>query len=246
MPTIYLSPSLQPFNKYVTTGDEQYWMNIIADGMVPILEQNGITVKRNTPGMTLGQAIRESNAGNYDLHLALHSNASGGEQAGQNRGIIAFYYPGSAQGMRAAELLANGLKNIYPLPNLVRAEATTTLGEVRRVRAPAVLLELGFHDNYEDAVWITTHIQAMAENIVLSLTEFFGIPFFLNSVPIPGTVQVDSGVISVYSRPNYSSPVKAYLYNGAQVTVLNEYYGWYLIQFGEEVGYTPAAFIQLE
>ena len=76
MPSIYLSPSLQPYNKYVTTGDEQYWMNVIADDMVPILEQNGITVSRNTPGMTLGQAIRESNAGDYDLHLALHSNAA--------------------------------------------------------------------------------------------------------------------------------------------------------------------------
>lgn len=246
MPIIYLSPSTQEFNQYVTGGSEEDWMNLLADAMEPILTASGIQYTRNTPDMTAASSIRESNAGNYDLHLALHSNASGGEQAGQNRGIIAFYYPGSAQGMRAAELLADGLKNIYPLPNLVRAEPTTTLGEVRRVRAPAVLLELGYHDNYEDAVWITTHIQAMAENIVLSLTEFFGIPFFLNSVPIPGTVQVDSGVISVYSRPNYSSPVKAYLYNGAQVTVLNEYYGWYLIQFGEEMGYTAAAFIQLE
>lgn len=246
MPIIYLSPSTQEFNHYVTGGTEEGWMNLLADAMEPILTASGIQFVRNTPDMTAASSIRASNEGNYDLHLALHSNASGGTQAGQNRGIIAFYYPGSAQGMRAAQLLVNGLKNIYPLPNLVRAESTTTLGEVRRVRAPAVLLELGFHDNYEDAVWITTHIQAMAENIVLSLTEFFGIPFFTSSVPLPGVVQVDSGVISVYARPDYSSPVKARLYNGAQVTILNEYYGWYLIQFGEEVGYTAAAFIQLE
>lgn len=75
MPTIYLSPSIQPYNKYLTEGDEQYWMNRIADDMVPMLEQNGINVVRNTPNTSLGQAIRESNAGNYDLHLALHSNA---------------------------------------------------------------------------------------------------------------------------------------------------------------------------
>lgn len=246
MPIIYLSPSTQEFNHYVTGGTEEGWMNLLADAMEPILTASGIQYSRNTPDMTAASSIRASNAGNYDLHLALHSNASGGGQAGQNRGIIAFYYPGSVQGMRAAQLLVNGLKNIYPLPNLVRAEATTTMGEVRRVRAPAVLLELGFHDNYEDAVWITTHIQAMAENIVLSLTEFFGIPFFPSSVPLPGVVQASAGVISVYDRPDYDAPVKARLYNGAQVTVLNEYYGWYLIRFGEEMGYTPAAVIQLE
>ena len=36
--------------------------------------------------MTAASSIRASNAGNYNLHLALHTNASGEDQAGQNRG----------------------------------------------------------------------------------------------------------------------------------------------------------------
>ena len=243
MPVIYLSPSTQEFNEYITGGSEEYWMNLLADAMEPILTSSGIRYIRNTPDMTAASSILASNAGNYDLHLALHSNASGEGQAGQNRGILAFYYPGSAQGLRAAQLLVDGLKAIYPLPNLVRTEPTTTLGEIRRVRAPSVLLELGYHDNYEDAVWITSHIDAMAENLVLSLTEFFGIPFFRSSNPLPGVVQVEQGALNVHERPAYDAPVIARLYNGTQVTVLNEYYGWYLIQMGDLPGY--ANFIQL-
>ena len=45
--------------------------------------------------------------------------------------------------MRAAQFLANGLKAIYPQPNLVRTEPTTTIGEVRRVRSPAVFAGAG-------------------------------------------------------------------------------------------------------
>lgn len=245
MPVIYLSPSTQEFNEYITGGSEEYWMNLLADAMEPILTSSGIRYIRNTPDMTAASSILASNAGNYDLHLALHSNASGEGQAGQNRGILAFYYPGSAQGLRAAQLLVDGLKAIYPLPNLVRTEPTTTLGEIRRVRAPSVLLELGYHDNYEDAVWITSHIDAMAENLVLSLTEFFGIPFFRSSNPLPGVVQVEQGALNVHERPAYDAPVIARLYNGTQVTVLNEYYGWYLIQVGDLPGYAAANFIQL-
>ena len=245
MPVIYLSPSTQEFNEYITGGSEEYWMNLLADAMEPILTSSGIRYIRNTPDMTAASSILASNAGNYGLHLALHSNASGEGQAGQNRGILAFYYPGSAQGLRAAQLLVDGLKAIYPLPNLVRTEPTTTLGEIRRVRAPAVLLELGYHDNYEDAVWITSHIDAMAENLVLSLTEFFGIPFFRSSNPLPGVVQVEPGALNVHERPAYDAPVIARLYNGTQVTVLNEYYGWYLIQMGDLPGYAAANFIQL-
>ncbi len=243
MPIIYLSPSTQEFNPYVTAGNEETWMNLLADTMEPILTASGIQYDRNTPDMTAASSIRASNAGNYDLHLALHSNASGPDQAGQNRGILAFYYPGSPRGTEAAELLANGLKNIYPLPNLVRAVPTTTLGEVRRVRAPAVLLELGFHDNPDDALWVTTHVPAIAENLVLSLTEFFGIPFFLTSSPRPGLVQASAGSVPVYARPDYDSPEKALLYNGTSVTVLNTYYGWDLVQFGAEMGYVPASTI---
>ena len=245
MPVIYLSPSTQEFNEYITGGSGEYWMNLLADAMEPILTSSGIRYIRNTPDMTAASSILASNAGNYDLHLALHSNASGEGQAGQNRGILAFYYPGSAQGLRAAQLLVDGLKAIYPLPNLVRTESTTTLGEIRRVRAPSVLLELGYHDNYEDAVWITSHIDAMAENLVLSLTEFFGIPFFRSSNPLPGVVQVEQGALNVHERPAYDAPVIARLYNGTQVTVLNEYYGWYLIQMGDLPGYAAANFIQL-
>lgn len=245
MPVIYLSPSTQEFNEYITGGSEEYWMNLLADAMEPILTSSGIRYIRNTPDMTAASSILASNAGNYGLHLALHSNASGEGQAGQNRGILAFYYPGSPQGLRAAQLLVDGLKAIYPLPNLVRTEPTTTLGEIRRVRAPSVLLELGYHDNYEDAVWITSHIDAMAENLVLSLTEFFGIPFFRSSNPLPGVVQVEQGALNVHERPAYDAPVIARLYNGTQVTVLNEYYGWYLIQMGDLPGYAAANFIQL-
>lgn len=142
--------------------------------------------------------------------------------------------------------MANGLKAIYPQPNLVRTEPTTTIGEVRRVRAPAVLLELGFHDNEEDAQWIVSHIQAMAASLVLSLTEYFGIPFFPSSTPMPGEVRLDLGVLDVYPRPDVDATPIAQLYDGAQVTVINEYADWYLIQFGDQVGYAAAEFIAVE
>lgn len=247
MPIIYLSPSTQEYNEYVNgLGNEEEWMNRLADAMEPMLFASGIQYTRNTPDMTAASSIRASNAGNYNLHLALHTNASGEDQAGQNQGIIAFYFPGSARGMRAAQFLADGLKAIYPLPNLVRTEPTTTIGEVRRVRAPAVLLELGFHDNPDDAQWIVTHIDAMAESIVLSLTEYFGIPFFPDSYPLPGEVRAELGALDVYSRPDFDTPPIAQLYDGAQVTVINEYYGWYLIQFGDQVGYVAADFVAVE
>ena len=42
MPKIYLSPSAQEFKHYVDGGNEEYYMNLIADAMEPYLTASGI------------------------------------------------------------------------------------------------------------------------------------------------------------------------------------------------------------
>ena len=214
MPIIYLSPSTQENNLYVSGGTEEEWMNRLADAMEPYLTASGIRYTRNTPDMTAASSIRASNAGTYDLHLALHSNAAPEGIYGQVRGVLVFYYPGSTQGKRAAELIANGLKTIYPLPNKVRAEPTTTIGEVKQVRAPAVFLELGYHDNPDDAAWVKGNLDAIARNLVLSLTEFFGLPFLEPQNPRPAVVDVNWGYLNLRDRPSVNAPVLARAYDG--------------------------------
>ena len=179
MPIVYLSPSTQDWNPYVTgSGSEEYWMNLLADTLEPYLYANTISFVRNTPEMTAASSIAQANSlGGFDFYLALHSNASGEEQAGKNRGIIVFYYPTSSDGKRAAELFAAQLRMVYPLPAKVTTQATTTLGEVRRPRYPANLIELGYHDNYDDARWIENNLDAAAQAIARGLTEYFGLPF---------------------------------------------------------------------
>ena len=178
MPSLFLSPSVQEYNPYINgLGSEEYYMNLVADAMEPYLTASGITYTRNNPNDTLSQAIALSNAGNYDFHLALHSNASPENLSGQLRGTDIYYYTTSSEGRRAAEIFQDNLKVIYPNPNAVRTIANTTLAELRRTKAPANLIELAYHDNLEDAMWIVNNINTIARTLVLSLTEYFGIPF---------------------------------------------------------------------
>lgn len=216
-------------------------MNRLADAMVPYLNASGIQYSRNTPDMTAASSIRASNAGTYDLHLALHSNAS--PEYGSTRGIIVFYYPGSVNGKRAADIVADNLKAIYPLPNKVRAESTTSIGEVRQPRAPSVFIELGYHDNRDDAAWVTSHLDEIARNLVLSLTEYFGIPFLYPMDQRRGVVDVSWGYLNIRSRPEASAPVIAKAYDGAALSIINEWQTWYLVKYGSVIGYASKDFI---
>lgn len=245
MPIIYLSPSTQENNSFVNGGSEEQYMNLIADRMIPYLNASGIRYTRNTPEMSAVSSIAASNAGNYDLHLAIHSNAAPEDRYGTIRGSIVFYYPGSSRGKRAAEIFANNLRSIYPLPDKVRAEPTTAIGEVRRVRAPSVFLELAYHDNPDDATWIKSNLDEIARNLVLSLTDYFRIPFLTPVPPRSGTVDVDWGSLNIRSQPNTSSTILAQAPDGAPLTILNQWQNWYLVNYRGTIGYARQDYVTL-
>lgn len=247
MPTIFLSPSTQEYNPYVTgAGSEEYFMNLLADAMEPLLLSNGIQFERNDPQGTAADAIRQGNAGNFDFYLSLHSNASGAGSEGENRGIIAFYYPDSVNGRRAAELFAAALREIYPLPDQVTARSTTTLGEVRRTKAPSVLLEIGFHDNVADAQWVEEHISLLAQTLVQAMTEYFGLPYVYYGPSQPALAVTDSGgPVNLRAYPSAQGEILAQIPNGATVTVFGQYQGWYVVLYQEAIGYANSAYIRL-
>ena len=87
MPNIFLSPSVQEYNEYLNGGSEEYYMNLIADAMEPYLNINDINFTRNNTEEPVSQAIKDSNSGNYDLHLSIHSNASPESMKGQLSGV---------------------------------------------------------------------------------------------------------------------------------------------------------------
>lgn len=177
MASVFLSPSTQEYNPYVTGNNEEYYANLIADAMLPYLRASGIAYGRNDPGGTVSTSIALSNSRNYDLHLAIHSNAAPPDLAGMLQGSDVYYYRDSSRGRNAAEIFANNLKLIYPRPNLVTVVPTTTLVELRRTRAVAVLVEVAYHDNVEDANWIINNIEEIAQNLSLSVADYLGVPF---------------------------------------------------------------------
>lgn len=177
MPRVYLSPSLQEYNLYVNGGTEEEITNFIADAMEPYLLASGIEFTRNRPEMSLGEAIAASNAGNYDLHFAIHSNAAPESLAGKLQGVDAYYFYNSPYGREMADIVTENMKQVYPDGEKVQSVATATLRELRRTNAPAVLVEVGYHDNIEDAQWIKENIDQIAKALAKSIADYFGVPF---------------------------------------------------------------------
>ena len=246
MPHIYLSPSTQDWNTYVFGGSEEYYMNLLADALVPYLRANGIQFTRNTPGMIAGSSIRASNAGNFDIHLGLHSNAAPEGRYGTVRGSEVYYAPNSYRSQRGAAMMAERLKEIYPLANRVRAIPTTSIGEVSQTRAPAIFIEVAYHDNEDDALWIIDNIDRIAHAIALGLTDYFGTAFAVPVPPFTGIVTLAGGTLNLRSGPNVEAGVVGGIPNGARVTVYGQMDDWYGVLYGDTPGFVNTQFIRRE
>lgn len=259
MPNIFLSPSLQPGNLYVNGGNEAQYMGYLADALEPYLTANGINYTRSRYPNTLSNAINTSNRGNYDLHLALHSNASPEGREGQFRGIQAYYYPTSVQGRIAATDLVDSLKNIYPDPMLVYTVPSTVITEVRRTKAPAVLMEIGYHDNLQDADWIKANIQNIALYLVKGLCTYFKIPFRdvcqkigqpivnVSNPQINAYVRIctrDGDNLNIRQNPNTGSPVIGQIPANEKALLLEKLpNGWARIRYNAIEGYASGNFL---
>ncbi|MBQ8135511.1 MAG: N-acetylmuramoyl-L-alanine amidase [Clostridia bacterium] len=245
MPIIFLSPSTQEYNPYVDGGNEEYYMNLIADAMIPYLNASGIEYVRNDPSKTVSNSIAQSNAGVYNFHLAIHSNASPQQTAGQNRGVQIYYYPNSSQSTRAAEIFAENYKKIYPDPNLVKTVPTTTLAEIVRTTAPAILIETAYHDNKEDARWIRENIGEIAANLSESTAEFLGVPFRTPSNVRTGTVTTQSTALNLREQPSTNSQILAKIPKGAKIPIIGTDGNWYLTRYNGIQGYVSSDYVTL-
>lgn len=178
MPSVFLSPSTQEFNRFINGGNEEYYMNRIVDAMIPYLRASGIEFARSNPGETVERSVERSNEFPYGLHLALHSRGTPTGVPTADRGINVYHFFYSpVNGEKAAYIIAENLKTIYPRPDLVSVVPNLNMVELRYTNAPAVLVELGQDDNILDALWIEYNIPSIGRNLALSVAEFLNVPF---------------------------------------------------------------------
>ncbi len=177
---VYLSPSLQEWNVgYGNYGTEEERMNQIADVVDYELKRFGLNVVRNSPSQSLQEVVAESNAVNPKVHVAIHSNASAN---GTARGPEVYTHRFGGDGERLARDIYTNLEEISPVDGFGVKEGYTAFNgkgyyELRRTRAPAVLIEVAFHDNPQDAQFIMDNIYEIGVAIAKGILEYFGIPY---------------------------------------------------------------------
>ena len=169
MPRIYISPSTQEHNIGAGAfGSEESQMNKISEFLVAFLYKDGrFTVNYNLPSMDIAQIATDSNNFKADLHLAIHSNAGGGE------GTEVYAYGPGTNSERFAKALYDQIALLSPGRDrgVKFNKGLYEIGD--RVNATSALIELEFHDNSAGAAWIASNHQAIAEALYKGICDYY-------------------------------------------------------------------------
>ena len=183
----YLSPSNQGSNVGINGyGSERDQMYLLIHEITPHLDRAGVSFCVPEKEVAIAQRCRESNEMGAWFHFALHSNAGGN---GKAHGPVALYY--SEAGKDFAQKLVDALLGLGQKTNRsYHIKEQKSLYELRKTAAPAVLLEVDFHDSPEGVAFITQRRSEIAEAIARCIIEADGKTF----VPVTTGEYVDEAV----------------------------------------------------
>lgn len=169
---IYTSPSSQPANTYaVGNTNEQEQCRKIGAALQKAEERCGFNAMVGMTG-TMYTRVAESNQFGADLHTPIHTNAFNGSVAGLRIMI-------SKKGGEAEQIAKAIMEELGPITPGESDNITVDTGlyEIYATKAICVYIEVGFHDNPEEAQWIIDHTEDIAEAICKALCKHYGVKY---------------------------------------------------------------------
>ena len=166
---IYVSPSSQPANTYAVGGtNEQEQCRKIGAALQKALTRCGFDSMVGLSG-TMYTRVKESNAFGADAHLPVHTNAFNKKVAGTR--IIIAKRGGEAEKLAKAIMARLGPITPGESDNI---SVDSGLYEIYATKGICVYIEVGFHDEPEEAQWLIDHGTEAAEAICQGCCDHYG------------------------------------------------------------------------
>ena len=176
------------------------------------------------------------------MYLSLTSGSKRGivDKNQSEEDINVFYVEGNGESKRIAEIIADNMRNLCENDlNCFTAKMYPTTCNICK-DVTSALIHLGDHRTSHKSKWIRENTENIALNVVLSIFEFFAIPFC--GIQKPKNCKC-KGTAPVMSRPNLNAPIKTTVSEKNDVKVLGQWEDWYIVSCENGSGYIQSKYI---
>jgi N-acetylmuramoyl-L-alanine amidase len=175
MKKIYISPSNQVANVYATGNtNEKVQCHKIAKACVEFLKRANFDVKC-TYDMSMEKRVQESNEFGADIHLAIHTNATGKHNV--TGGTQVYVYKLDGDRKKCAEAVFNQLAPLTVGSSAEKIIAKPEFYEVKKAEGLTVYVEAEFHDTRKGSDFIIKHTTEIGEAIAKGICDYYKVDY---------------------------------------------------------------------
>lgn len=236
MPTVYFDTYVNPDIFLPSLGNIEYCLKLVITETIECLKKNGISyVNESIPAPNSRISTPEES-----VRIILGTQSPPGPLPAENAGIFIFFTAGDPKSKRLATILSKNLGNIYPEPSLVKMMPIKKNKSTTNNSIPCVTAKIGYADNPDDMSWMRDNLENIATSLVISLSEYFEIPFTQCQTSDFGIVNHDT---SIMQKPSLNSDIIENLHANTKVRIYGQWEDWYIIEHNQNLGYVQTRFI---
>ena len=242
MPTVYFKAVSQSDSLLPGAVSEDYYLELILSETASCLNSNAISYEVIGKNEDLNKNILTSSGSREAEAVALILQIESSEESPSKRQLKILFKDQNPESKRLAAILAENIKKIYLGPLTVEAYTNELHSQEEMNSVPSVKIILEQFLTPEDISWIRQNVDEISKQLIISLDEYFGIPFVACSTLGVGLAKKDE---RFRKRPNLNSEIVGSIEANSKINVLGQWEDWYVVGKNHSLGYVQTKFIEI-
>ncbi len=236
MPIVYFKT--KTFNNYQFPdgSSDRYYTELLLDEITSCLNSNAIRyeILSSDNNITTNNPNEEYIVINFEM-LNDESNT-----LEKNIGINIIFTEGNPMSKRMSDILLKNIQRVSDENLNLKVLSEMKNSELQTINEITVVFENLLNSNVIE--WLRQNIDEIANQFIMSLTEYFGLPFVPCSNTTIGVVKRDE---SLRLRPNLNSEITGSVAGNTKIDVLGQWEDWYVVKQNNNLGYIQTKFISI-
>ena len=237
MPKVCLKSIVYDDKNFPDGGSEKYYLDLILKEIASCINSNGISyiISNQEKIETSSSEHTKKDENDFaEINFEMHSL----NESNETQGVTIFFNEGVPESKRLSEIISQNMKELHYEPSMVKILHNTSDGNSSSDFS--VKINLGNPLSESDLEWIRDNIEEISQKMIMSLDEYFALPFVACFNPIEGIAIKDE---SLRKRPTLNSEVVGSVEANSNVNILGQWEDWYIVGSNNELGYIPTKFI---
>lgn len=212
-------------------GNLEYYIKLIANELQECLNANGISYNIPTDNSQNMQTVN------------LYFNIRETQNLENSMPILNIIFgAGNPESARLANIIETNLNDLYSEEADINAVSDQSSANIMNSQNTSVTLDFEYNGDTDTASWLMSNIETMAKSLVLSLCEYFGIPFIGCDSYFTGIANSNA---TIFDKPSLNAPVIGNTLENSKVKINSQWEDWYIIGENGKLGYIQTKFINI-